>query len=81
MLTTLDMLKIGNTGYIYDIKTSKYIKKRLLDLGLINGTKIKALYKSPFNDPTSYLVRSSVIALRSSDCKNIIIEIGDIQNE
>jgi len=49
------------------------IKMRILDLGIIENTTIEVLYKSPFNDPTAYFVRGSVIALRNDDAKKIIV--------
>lgn len=77
MKKTLDNLNTGQSGLIYEINTSNYIKKRLLNLGIIKNTKIKSLYKSPFKDPTTYLVRNSIIALRNKDAKNIIILTED----
>lgn len=77
MKQTLDSLKINQTGVIYSINTKYYIKKRLFNLGIIKGTKIKPLYKSPFNDPKTYLINQAVIALRNKDAKNIIVIVGD----
>ena len=50
-------------------------RRRLLDLGLIQGTKIEVLNKSPSGDPTSYFIRGVVIALRSDCAKKIIVKI------
>ncbi len=80
MKNTLDKLPIGKVGKILCLNTNQALKRRLLDLGLVNGTTIKKLYKSPLNDPCAYLVRGSVIALRSEDVKNILITY-DSQNE
>ena len=50
------------------------MKKRLADLGVIEGTKIECLHTSMFDDPTAYLIRGAVIAIRKSDSKKIIVE-------
>ena len=71
---TLDKLPLNKAGKIIKINVNNNLKRRLLDLGLIDDTKIKCLYKSPFNDPTAYLIRGSVIALRKSDAKDILID-------
>ncbi len=76
MKTTLDKLPVNKTGEILEVGVSPVIKKRLLDLGMVNETKIKALYKSPLGDPTAYLLRGSVIALRSDDTKQIKIKLS-----
>ena len=43
------------------------VKRRLLDLGLINGAKITPIFVSPSGDPTAFEIRGSVIAIRVED--------------
>jgi len=50
------------------------IRRRLLDLGLIEDTVIEVLQKSPLGDPIAYSVRGAVIALRSEITSKILIE-------
>lgn len=50
------------------------MRRRLLDLGLIEGTCITCLQKSPSGDPTAYFVRGTVIALRAGDAAHILVE-------
>lgn len=73
MITSLNKLPLNCSGFIMDIKASNTIKRRLLDLGVINGVCITPILKSPLNDPRAYLVKGSVIALRNGDSKNIIV--------
>lgn len=73
MEITLDKLPINEIGKVIKLNVNENLKRRLLDLGLVYGTEIKKLYKSPLNDPTAYLIRGSVIALREEDTKNILI--------
>ena len=78
METTLNNLPINKIGIIKKINSKPEIKRRLLDLGMIENTIIKPIYKSPLKDPTAYLVRGSIIALRNEDSKNIYInKYGD----
>ena len=72
---TLDKLPINTLGKIFNINCSETIKRRLLDLGLIKGTVIKSVLKSPLGSPIAYEFRNCVIALRQSDTKCICIEI------
>lgn len=65
---------VGNFYKIKKINLNKAEKERILDLGMIPGTNVKVLQKSPLGDPTAYLIRGSVIALRSEYTKKIIIE-------
>ncbi len=80
MEITLDKLPTNHVGEVTAINTNETLKRRLLDLGLVKGTKIKKLYKSPLNDPTCYLIRGSVIALRKQDVEKILISYDTKEN-
>ena len=60
-ITTLDKLPINTLGKVRNInfeeENSDGIKRRLLDLGIINETTVKSILKSPLGDPTAYEVR------------------------
>lgn len=68
-------MKIGEKGIIKKIEANKNIKRRLLDIGLINGTEVVCVLKSPFKDPTAYLIRGAIIAIRKEDCDKIEVEL------
>lgn len=71
---TLDMLPLNKEGIILDIDCKDTLKRRLLDLGLVNGTKIKPILLSPSKDPKAFQFRRSVIAIRKEDTKNIRVK-------
>lgn len=73
-IASLNKLPIGKKGTVVALDINNATKKRLLDLGIIEGTTIEALHKSPSGDPVAYFVRGSVIALRSEDTKQILIK-------
>lgn len=70
---SLDKINLNEEYLIENILLDEHILQRIYDLGLIENTVIKAIYKSPFNDPTAYLVRGSVIAIRDNDAKKIFV--------
>ena len=61
----LNQLPIGRKANVTMLTSDGITRRRMLDLGIINGTEIKPLYKSPSGDPVAYLIRGTVIALRS----------------
>ena len=71
----LSNMKIGDKAIVKKIVAKENIKRRLLDLGVIEGTVIKCVLKSPFNDPLAYLIRGSVIAIRKEDVKKIEVDL------
>lgn len=72
---TLNELKIEEIGVVYEIIGEETIKRRLLDLGLIEGTNIKPVLVSPSGDPKAFEFRGSLIAIREEDAKNIKIKM------
>jgi len=50
-------------------------RQRLADIGIIEGTLIEVLYKSPFGNPVAYFIRGTVFALRNETAEKIIVEI------
>ena len=51
------------------------MQRRLRDLGLIEQTRVLCLGRSPMGDPSAYLIRGSVIALRRCDCRAIRVAV------
>lgn len=71
---TLDILPINMIGEVKEVRGKDNVKRRLLDLGLINGTKIKPVLISPSKDPRAFEFRGSLIAIRKEDAKKIEVE-------
>ncbi len=74
-LTPLSALPLGGSCRVSELQGHGGMRRRLMDLGLIKGTKVTALEKSPSGDPTAYLIRGAVIALRSDDAKTVLVSI------
>lgn len=70
----LNDLPLNQIGIIDDIKCSNRIKRRLLDLGLVKGTKIMPVLVSPSKDPRAFLFRGTIVAIRMEDAKKIKIK-------
>lgn len=49
-------------------------RRRMLDLGMIPGTKIEVLQRSPSGDPAAYEIRGTVIALRDQEAAQIQVK-------
>ena len=57
---------------IEKIMTEGKLRQRLMDMGFVEGTKVKCVRISPFGDPKAYLIRGAVIALRKEDAATIL---------
>ena len=63
----------GRTGVVLSMGNTGAVKRRLLDLGLVKGSRVKCLGKSLWGDPAAYEICGAVIALRSADCSQILL--------
>ncbi|MFH1196823.1 MAG: metal-dependent transcriptional regulator [bacterium] len=77
----LTALKEGESAIVRGISKAcrGQQRRRLLDLGIVPGSLITSLMKSPSGDPTAYLVREATVALRKEHAGLIFIK--KIDNE
>lgn len=72
---TLSSLREGQSCHVQELLVDGKMRSRLSDLGLIKGTRVICLQKSASGDPTAYLIRGAVIALRCDDSSRVIVSI------
>jgi len=58
---------IGDLVEVVGLVGDRNARWRLMDLGLIAGTKVEVLRASPLGDPILYRFRGTTIALRRTD--------------
>lgn len=73
-ILTLNKIPEGKVVEVKALTSTGSMRRRLQDIGLITGTKIECLQKSPFGDPVAYLIRGAVIALRAEDSSKILVK-------
>ena len=71
---TLADVDIGEKAIVLELQCEGAYRRRLLDLGLIPGTEVRAVMMSPLGTPMAYEIRGSIIALRLDDASNIIVK-------
>ena len=71
---TLSSMREGQTAKVRELLSTGSMRRRLLDIGLVEGTDVSCLQKSPAGDPVAYLIRGAVIAIRSEDSSKILME-------
>lgn len=61
----------GQRCRVEEIGLSGPLARRLMDLGLIEGTEAVCRLRGPWGDPVAFEVRGTVIALRAADAGQI----------
>lgn len=46
-----------------------------MDMGLVKNTCVECVGRSPLGDPSAYLIKGAVVAVRSRDCESIFVEV------
>lgn len=74
-LGRLSDLPIGGEALVHGLASSCTgpERRRLLDLGVVPGTRIRCEFASPFGTPRSYDIRGALIALRDYQAERILI--------
>ena len=70
----LSDINVGEKVTVCELKANDSMRRRLLDIGLVENTPVECVGRSPLGDPSAFLIRGAVIALRSEDCKNILVK-------
>lgn len=71
-LFTLGDMAPGDCGNVIRVEHTSEMRRRLLDLGLWQGTPVRCVGASPLGDPAAYMIRGAVIALRRDDGEKIL---------
>ena len=70
----LTALREGESGRVARLTGSPGLCRRLAELGLIPGTPVSLFRRSPAGDPSAYLFRGAVVALRRADAAGIWLD-------
>lgn len=72
---TLDQLPLHKEAMIIKTGGAGPLRLRLLDMGLIRGTKVTVWKMAPMGDPMEILLRGYSLTLRRDDARNIQVDL------
>lgn len=70
-------LKIGEEKTILKVGGEGALRHRLLEMGIIPGTKIKITKKAPLGDPIQIHIRGYELSIRKDDAS--LITVGELK--
>lgn len=71
--TTLDALLVGRSGRITGVSGAPDVRRRLLEMGLTPGTRVKVVRFAPLGDPMDVEVRGYHLSLRKQEARQITL--------
>lgn len=70
----LSELKEGETGEIVRVGGNGALRRRILEMGIVKGTKIYVDKYAPLKDPLELIVKNYHISLRVEEAAQITVE-------
>ena len=75
METLLSQLKPGQVGIVKKIRGGGHIQKRIIDMGVVPGTKVVVEKFAPLSDPMEIKIRGYNLSLRKAEAEFIEVEL------
>lgn len=72
--TTLAELAPGESGVIVSVEGSGNVRHRLVDIGVVRGTRVTMVKSAPFGDPLEVKLKGFNLSLRKAEAASITIE-------
>ena len=74
----LSELKVGDKAEVTALKSEKVIRRRIMDMGLIKGTKFKVLRVDPLGDPIEIFFKGLSLAMRKTEAEGVMVcKVGE----
>jgi ferrous iron transport protein A len=67
----LSELPVGGDGVIAEVLGERSVRRRLMELGLVPGTKVRVVNVAPLGDPLELEVRGGKLSIRRVEAANI----------
>lgn len=74
---SLGDIKVGSSAIVVSLSAMGTLKRRLIDIGITPGVKIKIKKVAPLGDPMQINLRGYELSIRRSEALNIIVKKGD----
>ena len=70
-LRTLDQLPIGTSAVVHHVGCDRPVSRRLMEMGLLPGTRIETVRRAPLGDPLKIRLRGYLLSLRLADAAHV----------
>ncbi len=72
-LRTLDQLAIGDRAVVHRVDCAPRVGCRLMEMGLLPGTRIELVRRAPFGDPLEIRLRGYLLSLRRTEAAGVAL--------
>ena len=76
-LQPLTSVALGTTAIVAEINLPSASRPRLMEMGLLVGTKVELVRFAPMGDPVEIKVRGYNLTLRKHEAEQILVKTGN----
>lgn len=77
----LSSLQTGEVGIIVKVSGHGGFRKRIIEMGFIEGKQVEVLLNAPLRDPVKYKIMGYEVSLRHSEADQIeVVRLDEVQN-
>lgn len=73
-MRTLDQLTPGQKARVKKVGGQGAVRRRLMDMGMVNGVEVELVKAAPLGDPLEYRLRGYMLSLRKAEAQAIEID-------
>ncbi len=75
LLTQLSHLRPGEAGVVAFVRERGHASRRIMDMGLCPGTRVRVINAAPFHGPVEVSVRSTSLAIGRELAEKVYVEV------
>lgn len=67
-------LPVGSRAVVRDVRCGRALRRRLLEMGLLPGTRVELVRRAPLGDPLELRLRGYALSIRREEAAAIEVE-------
>jgi ferrous iron transport protein A len=75
VVQSLTTLPLGSSAVVAEIKVAPPSRARLMEMGLLAGTRVELVRFAPLGDPVEIKVRGYNLTLRKHEAEQILVRV------
>jgi ferrous iron transport protein A len=76
----LAQTRVGQVVTVEHVAGEGSFRRRLMELGLVPGTRVEVIGVAPLGDPIELLVRGGSLSIRRAQAQGIAVTEGEVTN-
>ena len=76
----LAQTRVGQVVTVEHVAGEGSFRRRLMELGLVPGTRVEVVGVAPLGDPIELLVRGGSLSIRRAEAQGVAVTVGEVTN-